>query len=128
MATYSDDEDLVPVYFPSASALPDTLAPLHEEAFAQINRDLVAMEWEAEDLAALTQETLDALVKPSCCYVMYLLFRPSLASSRDPQQAMVAVKFWSDAYSAALAAVPIVTTLLEDDDPPATGGGYVVLG
>jgi hypothetical protein len=127
MATYSDDEDLVPVYFPTASALPDTLAPLHEEAFAQINRDLVAMEWEAEDLAALTQETLDALVKPSCCYVMHLLTRSAISHGRS-DSALEQARFWEGEYRKALAATPIVTTLLEDDDPPATGGGYVVLG
>lgn len=127
MATYATDQDLVPVYFPDAAGLPDTLAPLHEAAGAQIDRDLKAMGWEAEDLAALTADTLTALVDPSCRLVMHLLARASISHGRS-ESAMEQAKFWGDEYKKALAATPIETTLEQDDDPPAITSGYVALG
>jgi hypothetical protein len=125
--TYSTDQDLVPVYVSDAALLPDSLAPQHEAAFAAINRDLAAQGWDAEDLAALSEATIAALVAPSCCYVMHLLHREKIASERGTES-LDKAKFWRDEYARELAATAIVTTLADVDDPPSTRGGYVVLG
>ena len=127
MSTYSTDEDLVPVYISDAAALPDSLARLHEEAGAQIDRDLKQAGWDAEDLVALTAATLLGLVKPACCYVMHLLTRQQVAHERGTES-LDKAKFWRDEYSKALAGTTIETTLAEQDDPAPTRGGYVVLG
>lgn len=127
MSTYSTDADLIPVYFPNASGLPDALSALHEAAGAQIDRDLKAQGWDAEDLAALTADTLAALVDPACKLVMHLLARSAISHGRS-DSALDQAKFWADEYKKALGATAIETTLVEADDPPPRSSGYVVLG
>lgn len=127
MATYSTDQDLVPVYFPAADALPDGLAPLHEEAGAQIGRDLIAAGIDEDSLPDLTAASLLALVKPACCYVMYLIYRAGLAHDRDGQ-VLGKVKFWHGEYSAAVSAARVSVDATATEDPAPAGNNRVWLG
>jgi len=127
MPNYSTDENLIPVYVSDAAALPDSLAPLHEEATAQINRDLYAKDWDDASLAILTPASLLELVKPACCYVMYLLSRMQVAHERGTES-LDKAKFWRDEYRRALESALIETTAEDDGVPPETSRGYVVLG
>jgi hypothetical protein len=122
---YTTDEDLVPVYV-AASLLPDTLAPLHEAAYAQIRDDLVAMGSTIEQLDALTDASLEALKKPSCHYVMYLVNRPS---TRADSALLELAESWLTGYQRALRSTVIESTVASElGETSRTSSGYVVLG
>jgi hypothetical protein len=114
-AVFSADEDLVPVYFPDAAALPDTLAPMHEEAARQIMADLRQQGRTALELADLTDETVEALKVPSCLYVMFLIFRTQ-NSVRSSADMLATVKFWKSEYDKAMSSAPILSNYLGEVD------------
>jgi len=124
---YSTDADLVPIYVSDAAILRDSLEPLHLEAFAQINRDLIDAGRDTDNLAILTPASLIALVKPSCCYVMHLLYREKSNSERGTES-LDKAKYWESKYQTAFAAARVETIDEADGDEPESHSGYVVLG
>lgn len=126
MSDYTTNDDLVPVFAPSADLLPDSMAPLHEAAYGQIRRDLVAMGSTTEQLDALTDASLEALKVPSCNYVMYLLNRPSTRA--DSALLELAESFLKE-YQRTLRSTVIESTVAsESGETSRTSSGYVVLG
>lgn len=99
---YSTDDNLE-IYVDDVAQLPPTAA-LHEAAFQAINEDLRAENWTAEQIAALSAETLAQLVKPACLYVLWLVY------SRYSEQGLVArADSYIKEYRKALGAVRVAT-------------------